>query len=122
MTSLGHDEEGHEFKCAAEPVECSDSSVCPQSRHIPVDSGLFGQIPELVDYVDELRNIRKHLERVNNLLKNRGLQPLRVHSLPCVNAVATFATMVTMLIEIAGYRKVHHKVSLQLLLPLQEAA
>ena len=122
MTYLGHDEEGHEFKCAAEPEECSCSSVCSQSRHIPVDSGLFGQIPELVDYVDELRDVRKHLERGNNLLKNRGLQPLRVHSLSGVNAVATFATMVTMLIEIAGYRKVHHKVSPQLLLPLQEAA
>ena len=123
MTYLGYDGQGHEFKCAAEPGECHRAPVCLQSRHIPVDSGMFGQIPELVSHVGELRDLRKHLERGNNLLKHReGLEPLRVHSLQGVSAVATFATMATLLIEIAGYRKTPKKESPQQDLPLAEAA
>jgi hypothetical protein len=123
MTYLGYDEQGHEFKCAAEPGECSHATLCQQSRYIPVDSGLFGQIPELVNHVGELRDLRKHLERGNNLLKHReGLEPLRVHSLQGVSAVATFATIATLLIEIAGYRKTPKKERPQLELPLAEAA
>jgi len=123
MTYLGHDGDGHEFKCAAEPGECPHAPRCSQARHIPVDSGLFGQIPELVSQVEELRDLRKHLERGNNLLKHReGLEPLRVHSLHGVSTVATFATMATLLIEIAGYRKTLSKERPQLELPLAEAA
>jgi hypothetical protein len=84
---------------------------------------MFGQIPELVSHVGELRDLRKHLKRGNNLLKHReGLEPLRVHSLQGVSAVATFATMATLLIEIAGYRKTPKKESPQQDLPLAEAA
>ncbi len=123
MTYLGYDKQGHEFKCAAEPGECSHAAVCSQSRHIPVDSGLFGQIPEIVNQVSELRNLRKHLERGNNLLKHReGLEPLRVHSLQGVSVVATFATIANLLIEIAGHRKTPKKECPQLDLPLAEAA
>jgi len=123
MTYLGNDELGHEFTCAAEPGECHHAPLCPQCRRIPVDTGLFGQIPELVSGVNDLRDLRKHLERGNNLLKHReGLEPLKVHSLQGVSAVATFATMATLLIEIAGYRKTPQTESPQLDLPLAEAA
>lgn len=123
MTYLGYDEQGHEFKCAAEPGACGHAPLCTQSRYLPIDSGQFGPIPEVVSQVDELRDLRKHLERGNNLLKHReGLEPLRVHSLQGVSAVATFATMTNLLIEIAGYRKTPTKERPQLELPLREAA
>jgi hypothetical protein len=123
MSYLGHFEEGHEFKCAAEPGACSHASVCPQFRNIPLDSGLFGQIPELVTEVQQLNKLRKHLERGNNLLKHReGLEKLRIHSMQGLSAVAAFANIATLLIEITGYRKTPVKVCPQLDLPILEAA
>ena len=51
-------------------------------------------------------NLRKHMERSYNLLKHReGLEPLRVRSQHGVMAVATFANIATILLEIVATRK-----------------
>lgn len=72
MQYMGRTEEGlHEFKCNAEPGACSRCESCQQFREIPFDAGLFGQIPEQVTQVQELRGLRKNVERAFNLLKNR---------------------------------------------------
>jgi hypothetical protein len=43
---------------------------------IPLDAGLFGQVPDQVYGVEQARNIRKIMERCFNLLKYReGLEP-----------------------------------------------
>ena len=46
MQWCGKDEElGHEFHCAAETGQCPFSATCIKFRHIPVDNGVFGQVP-----------------------------------------------------------------------------
>ncbi len=107
MRYVGRTDKGsHEFKCDAEPGECIRSVTCGQYREISVDAGMFGQIPEQVMGVSALRDLRKNSERPFNLLKHReGLEPLRVRSQHGLIAVATFATMANLLLEIVGTRK-----------------
>lgn len=107
MQYAGRTESGHEFCCGAE--HCDRAVVCEQYREIAFDSGLFGQIPDVVEGLDEARDIRKNMERVYNLLKHRdGLEPLRVRSQHGASCVVTFSTMATVLTEIVrkcGHRK-----------------
>ena len=104
------DEGGHEFKCNAEPGECIHDATCDKYREIPVDAGIFGQIPDQVSGVENVKNIRKHIERPFNLLKHReGLEPLRVRSQHGLMAVATFSTMANLLLEIVATRKTERK-------------
>ena len=124
MQYMGKTEEGlHEFKCNAEPGACSRCESCPQFREVPVDAGLFGQIPEQVTQVEELRGLRKNVERAFNLLKNReGLETLRTRSQQGVTVQATFANMANLLIEIVGTRRTVKKNDTQFHLELKEAA
>lgn len=115
MTYVGRTDTGdHEFKCSADSNACIHIATCPMYREIPVDSGLFGQIPDQVDGVAEVRDIRKNMERPYNLLKHReGLEPVRVRSHHGLIAVATFATMANLLLEIVATRKTKKKVERQ---------
>lgn len=106
MEYVGRTDKGHEFKCGDDDKGCLYSHGCLKYREIMVDAGLFGQIPDQIDGVDEVRGIRKHMERSYNLLKHReGLEPVRVRSQHGLMAVATFAHMTTLLLEIVGTRK-----------------
>ena len=96
----------HEFYCGAEPGQCPLEYCCEKLRHIPIDSGVFGQIPYYFDEAQKALNMRKFAERPFNLLKHReGLEPLRTISQKTSTTVATIANIATLLIEIAGYRK-----------------
>ena len=111
MRYMGRVDNGsHEFKCSANPEECIRSAICGQYREIPVDAGIFGQIPEQVRGVTELRDLRKNSERPFNLLKHReGIEPLRVRSQHGLMAVATFAGMANLFLEIVATRKTERK-------------
>jgi hypothetical protein len=101
---------GHEFGCGADPHECLHMPTCSGQREIPVDSGLFGQIPDQLEGVQAVRDLRKNMERPYNLLKHReGLESTKVKSQHSLTAVATFAMMATLLLEIVGTRKVKKK-------------
>jgi hypothetical protein len=96
---------GHEYHCAAEAGECPYLGACTQIRHIPVDTGVFGQIPYQYKEVQKLCKMRKVAERPFNLLKHReGLEPLRTLSSNTTRTVTVIANIATLLIEIAGYR------------------
>jgi len=104
MEYAGRTDMGHEFLCAAET--CFHAPSCPRSREIPLDAGIFGQIPDQVKGVDAARDIRKHMERGYNLLKHReGLEPLRVKSRHAAMAAATISHVATLLLEIVGTRR-----------------
>ena len=106
MAYAGRTETGHEFSCTVNAHECFHAPTCLRSREIELDSGLFGQIPDQVEGVDQVRGLRKNMERVYNLLKHReGLEPLRVRSQHAVMSAVTFAQMATLLLEIADTRR-----------------
>ncbi len=111
MAYLGKNETGeHEFKCAAYPGQCFHSERCPQGRLIPIDAGCFGAIPKQIDALEQVIDLRKNIERPFNLLKHReGLEPLRVRSQQSIMAVATFATMANLFLEITATRKTKKK-------------
>jgi hypothetical protein len=108
MIYLGRTETGHEFGCNCD--DCFYAPCCSQRREIPLDGGLFGQIPDHVEQVHQVRDTRKHMERYFNLAKHReGLEPLRVKSQHATMAAATFAQMATLLLEIVETRKTPKK-------------
>jgi hypothetical protein len=108
MSYAGRTEMGHEFHCATE--ECFHAPVCSKCREIPLDAGLFGQIPDQVYGVEQARDLRKNMERCFNLLKHReGLEPLRVKSQHATLVAATLAQMATIVLEIVGTRKTENK-------------
>lgn len=108
MHYLGRTETGHEFGC--NDPGCFHAPNCPRFREIPLDTGLFGQIPDQVEQVNDVRDIRKHMERCFNLAKHReGLEPLRVKSQHAAMTAATFAQMATLLLEIVGTRRTPKK-------------
>jgi hypothetical protein len=110
MSYIGRTETGHEFKCSDEEHECPLSDICLKYREIPLDARLFGQIPDQVKGVDDIRNIRKHAERPFNLLKNReGLAHQKLTSQQGIMASATFAQITTILLEIVGTRRTKKK-------------
>lgn len=106
MCHVGSDNQDHEYKCDAGPGQCFFSHSCPQYRIIPHDRGLFQRIPNNTDQVDQAHKIRKNSERPFNLLKNQtGLETLRVRNKQATMARATFSTIGTLLIEMAGLRR-----------------
>ena len=106
MRYLGTTETGHEFGCDAEPQECFRAPLCPQCRELPFDSGQFGQLPGIFKEVDQIRKLRKHIERSYNLFKHRaGLEHLRLKSQQSVMAAVTFVHLATVLIEIATHHQ-----------------
>lgn len=106
MVRMGLTEQGHEYKCNAANGECLHSCCCPQFRIIPFDNGHFQRMPVEGDLAEQAIGIRKNVERVFNLLKNReGLKEARVRSQRALIARSTFATIATLLIEMAGTRK-----------------
>jgi len=106
MVYIGSEPEGHEFRCGAEPGECPRACICPQYRHIPYDSGHFQRLINNDPRVSKALELRKNCERPFNLLKKReGLETVRVRSQRVIIARATFATIATLLIELAGTRK-----------------
>lgn len=117
------DDREHEYMCDVSVDDCPLAGHCDKVRHIPVDSGAFGQIPYHIKQVQELCSMRKVAERPFNLLKHReGLEPLRTLSRETTRTVTIIANIATLLIEIAGFRqskKVSKNEQLQL---FQEAA
>ncbi len=106
MLHVGFENQIHEYKCGAEPKECSQSSLCPQYRHIPCDRGLFQQIPYETEQIRLSHDIRKNCERPFNLLKNQtGLKTIRVRSQAATMARCTLSSIAVLLIEMAGTRK-----------------
>ena len=118
MEYIGIEEECHEFKCGAEPGQCSRTGICPQFRHIAFDNGNFQRILSGSDAVQQALDIRKNGERPFNLLKNReGLEKVRVRSQHGLIARSTFTTIVTLLLEITGTRRKKKKTKPQIELP-----
>ncbi|MDI6755401.1 MAG: transposase [Thermodesulfobacteriota bacterium] len=106
MRCLGSAESGHEFGCDAAPHECFRAPLCPQGREIPFDSGQFGQMPDIFKEADQIRLLRKHMERSYNLFKHRaGLERLRLKSQRSILAAATCAQPAAVLVEIAAPRR-----------------
>jgi hypothetical protein len=106
MEYVGIEEKGHEFKCSAEFGECPNAAICPKFRHIPFDNGCFQRILYGSESVSKALDIRKNGERPFNLIKKReGLDQVRVRSQHGLVARATFTTMATLLLEIAGTRR-----------------
>ena len=110
MLRVGFENQIHEYKCGAEPGECQHSSTCPQYRYIPVDKGLFQQIPYETEQVKLTHDIRKNCERPFNLLKNQtGLETIRVRSQHATTARCTLSSIAVLLIKMAGKRKKEKK-------------
>jgi hypothetical protein len=100
------DDREHEYGCEASVNMCPLAGNCDKTRHIPVDSGAFGQIPYHIKQVQEICNMRKVAERPFNLLKHReGLEPLRTISRETTRTATVMANIATLLIEIAGFRR-----------------
>ena len=119
MKYIGIEEQGHEFKCGAQPGQCPRSELCPQFRHIDFDNGYFQRILYGSDAVSKALDIRKNGERPFNLLKKReGLEQVRVRSQHGIVARSTFTTMATLLLELAGTRKTKKANQKQMKLPL----
>lgn len=121
MQYIGIEEQGHEFKCGAEPGQCPCAGICPQFRHIPFDNGFFQRLLYGSEAVLKALDIRKNGERPFNLLKKReGLEQVRVRSQQGLVAKSTFTTMATLLLEIAGTRR--KKKAMQIQMKLLDAA
>lgn len=119
MKYIGIEEQGHEFKCGAQPGQCLRSKLCPQFRHVDFDNGYFQRILYGSDAVSKALDIRKNGERPFNLLKKReGLEQVRVRSQHGLVTRSTFTTMATLLLELAGTRKTKKANHKQIKLPL----
>jgi hypothetical protein len=71
---------------------------------------LFGQLPDFFEEVDQIRRLRKHMERSYNLFKHgAGLERLRLKSQQGVMAAVTSAQLATVLIEIARHHQAAKK-------------
>jgi len=106
MLRVGLENQTHEYKCGAEPGECQHSSICPQCRYIPIDGGLFQQIPYETEQIKQAHDIRKNCERPFNLLKNQtGMETVRVRSQYATMARCTLSNIAVLLIKMAGTRR-----------------
>jgi len=106
MEYVGIGEDGHEYKCGAGFGQCPHTAMCPRHRSIPIDNGYFQRILYGNDLVSKALEIRKNGERPFNLIKKReGLETVRVRSQQGLVARATFTTIVTLLLEMAGTRR-----------------
>jgi hypothetical protein len=119
MKYIGIEEQGHEFKCDAQPGQCLRSELCPKFRHIAFDNGCFQRILYGSEAVSKALDIRKNGERPFNLLKKReGLDQVRVRSQHGIVARTTFTTMATLLLELAETRRRKKVKQKQMKLPL----
>ena len=119
MKYIGIEEQGHEFKCDAQPGQCHRFELCPKFRHIACDNGCFQRILYGSEAVSKALDIRKNGERPFNLLKKReGLDQVRVRSQHAIVARTTFTTMATLLLELAGTRRTKKKKQTQMKLSL----
>lgn len=117
------DDREHEYGCEASVDVCPLAGACDKTRHIPVDSGAFGQIPYHIKQVQEICTMRKVAERPFNLLKHReGLEPLRTVSRETTRTATVMANIATLLIEIAGFRRTTKVSKNEQLKLFQEAA
>ncbi len=106
MIHVGLEKQSHEYKCGAEQGECHYSDTCQQCRFLPVDCGLFQQIPHETEQIKQAHDIRKNCERPFNLLKNQtGLENIRVRSQHATIARCTLSSIAVLLIKMAGTRK-----------------
>lgn len=106
MHRVGFEAQIHEYQCDAESGECQHSIACPQYRKIPMDCGLFQQIPYETEQIKQALDIRKNCERPFNLIKNQtGLETVRVRSQPATMARCTLSSIAVLLIKMAGTRK-----------------
>ena len=106
MLRVGLEKQIHEYKCGAEPRECQYYGTCSQRRYIPVDRGLFQQIPYETEQIKWAHDIRKNCERPFNLLKNQtGLETIRVRGNYATMARCTLSSIAVLLIKMAGTRK-----------------
>jgi hypothetical protein len=106
MQYIGIAEEGHEFKCSAEPGQCFRACNCPKFCHIPIDNGYFQRLLYGTEEISKAIDIRKNGERPFNLLKKReGLEKVLVRSQRALIAKSTFTTIATLLLEIADTRR-----------------
>lgn len=106
MIRVGFENQHHEYKCGAESGECRHSTSCTRSRYIPVDGGLFQQIPHNTEQIKQAHDIRKNCERPFNLLKNQtGLEDIRVRSQQATIARCTLSSIAELLIKMAGTRR-----------------
>ena len=113
----------HEFHCQAQSGECPLQGSCDKVRFIPVDSGVFGQIPSFFPDAKRSSEMRKVAERPFNLIKHRdGLEPLRTKGIVNSTFVAGMANITTLLIETAGYRKKKKNKDVQISLPFCQKA
>jgi hypothetical protein len=63
-------------------------------------------MPDICTGVDQIRLLRKHMERPYNLLKHRaGLERRRLKSQHRILAALTFAHLATVLVEIAAHHR-----------------
>jgi hypothetical protein len=119
MNYIGIEEQGHEFKCAAQPGQCPRSELCAKYRHIDFDNGCFQRILYGSEAVSKALDIRKNGERPFNLLKKReGLEQVRVRSHHGVVVRTTITTLATLLLELAGTRRTKKVKQKQIELPL----
>lgn len=110
MQYIGSTDSGHEFQCDASSDECWRAPLCSQCREIPFDSGYFGQIPNIFDELDQILQLRKHMERSYNLFKHRaGLEHMRLRSQQGAMAAVTFAHLATVFVEIATHQQNERK-------------
>jgi hypothetical protein len=101
MRPIGCMQDGHEYKCNAEPGECPRSLSCIQHRLVPFDDGVFQRIVVDNELARQAIQIRKNCERPYNLLKHReGLEQIRVRSQNALICKCAITTMATLLIEI----------------------
>lgn len=106
MEYIGIEEQGHEFKCSAQPGQCLRADICSKFRHIAFDNGYFQRLLYGSAEVSQALDIRKNCERPFNLLKKReGLEQVRVRSQHGIVARTAFTTMATLLLELADTRR-----------------
>lgn len=106
MQHVGTEGQELEYKCGAEPGECSNQFPCPQCRFLPMDSGYFQRIPYAAESIQQAHDIRKNCERPFNLLKNQtGLETVRVRSQHATMARCTLGSIAVLLIKMAGTRR-----------------
>ena len=106
MSHVGIENQMHEYKCNAVKGECSIPGRCSQYRFVPVDGGIFQQIPCHTELIQEAHDIRKNCERPFNLLKNQaGLETVRVRSQQATMARCTLSSIAVLLIKMAGQRQ-----------------
>jgi len=70
MVRVGFEQQTHEYKCSVKAEECLHSDTCPQYRYIPLDSGLFQQIPYETDQTQGSSRLLTLVAFVNNKLMN----------------------------------------------------